>query len=149
MTNTTHNYIIPPKTWKIQTNCRERITKRSMKTKQIFVWIEPLPRLTLAPFPHWGTGDAEVKNHPGESPTGLSKVPSFQAWSWNVDLRSSMLCLLPGPLAYWFLPFWFILLHVLWNVSKQRQKCLELWKALTCDGINCVASWYNQNGWLH
>ena len=31
-----------------------------------------------------------------------------------------MLCLLPGPLAYSFLPFWFILLIFLRNLSKQR-----------------------------
>ena len=45
----------------------------------------------------------------------------------NIALYN-MLCLLPRPLAYSCLPFWFILLHFLQNLSKQRLKCVELWK---------------------
>ena len=76
--------------------------------------------------PQWGTAEAEIKNHPGGS-TGLSKVPSFSAWSRNIALQlHNMLCVLLGPLAYKFLHSQFIFLP---NLSKQRlAKCLELWK---------------------
>ena len=54
-------------------------------------------------IPPWGAADAEIKNPPGGSP-GLSfKLPPFWAWGRNIALRN-MLCLLPGPLAYSFLP---------------------------------------------
>ena len=76
-----------------------------------------------------GTAEPEINNRPptplplGGSP-GLSKVPSFSAWSWNITLHN-MLCLLQGPLTQSCLHVRFILLYFLQTLSSKRLRTVS------------------------
>ena len=73
------------------------------------------------------------------------KVCCFSAWSRNIALHN-MLCLLPGPLAYQFLPSQFpSSFYIIFSKTCPSKDCemSGTVKSLTCDLMNCGSSWYN------
>ena len=72
-----------------------------------------------------GTVDAEIKTQPPPPPWWEPRAirgSLFLSLEYRDIALHIMLCLLPGPLAYWLLPFRFILLHFLPYLWQQRQR---------------------------
>ena len=77
MTNTAHNYNIPPKTLKIKTNFHERITERSIKTNN---FLANVPMNIHTPTPTHTHTDTVLRTPRDENQTRTSGKGMFLGW---------------------------------------------------------------------